>query len=561
MVDLDKIKCTRECHPGHDYCIFHIPLHKKREDPELAQQFASQFKELYDSGERNYTGFEFPDETDLSKETGFSFTNHEGLERENETACADFKLGIFGNQVSFAFITFGDRAIFWSSSFGDRAKFGATIFGDDAYFGDSTFGDNANFRNSIFRHRAIFGGSTFGQKVFFGGSTFGDNANFRDITFGHFSNFGGSCFGDSVNFWSSTFGDGADFGASTFGDDAYFGESSFGSGAYFGASTFGGFTRFDGAIFTNSVYFSEASGTEKFYQITGDAGEDNEKWQGHIYRTGPLYVRFRQTKFDGPAFFHRTNLAKTRFEMVTLDKVSFWQSQIDQTKFISCSWGSGPENNRFTTRKPVPLFRFRRQGLLFDELELRKNRLDESLTESEKLVDATPADIQVEALQLKKSLEDNKDPIAAGHFHFTAMEMKRLIAQDEGRRFRSWGLWIYKMLNGYGERPGRTAMWLGWLIAIFTVLFFWLNGLAPATMVEPDGTLKAGKETIPLAKQWGYAFSYTFQNVLPFKLGSSYLKTFGPRADWIYWLTGLETFIGSTLFTFFVLALRRRFKR
>lgn len=53
---------------------------------------------------------------------------------------------------------------------------------------------------------------------------------------------------------------------------------------------------------------------------------------------------------------------------------------------------------------------------------------------------------------------------------------------------------------------------------------------------------------------------YSLQHVLPFKLGAS-VKDVHAASTLMGWLTVIETIIGTTLFTFFALALRRRFKR
>jgi hypothetical protein len=162
--------------------------------------------------------------------------------------------------------------------------------------------------------------------------------------------------------------------------------------------------------------------------------------------------------------------------------------------------------------------------------------------------DLGPGDIEVLALQLKQSLEATRDPIAAGDFHFCAMEMKREQAREQGRTARAAVLWLYKMVSGYGERYGRTLMLLGWLVAFSTATYMLFCDFKPVGVKCVDG------------QQPGFwaQLLYACQNILPLKFDQLYIK---PCCQLGRWLSFIETFIGTTLFTFFALALRRRFKR
>ena len=234
-----------------------------------------------------------------------------------------------------------------------------------------------------------------------------------------------------------------------------------------------------------------------------------------------------------------------------LSNLSFLHSDISQTKFIACDWGSGYENKKFTERKPSTAgwFHFRRPRLLRDELDWRK-----AIQKAEpEAGDPTAGDIEVLALQLKQSLEATKDPIAAGDFHFAAMEMKRERAKEQGRKARARTLWAYKMLNGYGERYGRAFVWvvLTWLV--FAAAYACLGCPRPAGEGSIDALMSAEWwETL------GYSLYYSLENLLPFKFSSHFLK---PEGTATHFIAAIETLFGTTLFTFFVLALRRRFKR
>jgi hypothetical protein len=334
--------------------------------------------------------------------------------------------------------------------------------------------------------------------------------------------------------------------------------------------------------------------------LVGEAArpEPKQGYQLRLYEPGPPRLVFEATSFRGPAKFHGMDLSQTRFQQVYLGKVSFLHSQIHQTRFISCEWGQGPEYWRLVGRER-PWWRWRRPRLLYDELlwrlarmpKKRRDRLQKKLEKnlllavsaflarSRKLdrlsrlfhllrlryrlarADAEgwkslaakdspkirASDIEVLALQLKQSLEASKDPITAGDFHFAAMEMKRAQAWEKSRLLRFGGLWLYKTLSGYGERPGRAFFWLAVLAVGFTAGL----GLWPSLLEQGAQIPHPGVED---------AFFHALSHMLPFKLGSlsaAHQRLTGP----LRWLTLLDTVLGTSLFTMFVLALRRRFKR
>jgi hypothetical protein len=164
-------------------------------------------------------------------------------------------------------------------------------------------------------------------------------------------------------------------------------------------------------------------------------------------------------------------------------------------------------------------------------------------------------------LQLKQSLEATRDPITAGDFHFAVMEMKLEKAKAAKRFWRSVGLTLYKFINGYGERYARTLMWLALLVVIWTGLYSWNGEFVPSewTCREVVKAI-AGAKTIDLPPPntiWEYLL-FALQNILPFKFGH---PVFNPCSTWAKALTFAETFIGTSLFSLMLLAMRRRFKR
>ncbi|MBU0513772.1 MAG: pentapeptide repeat-containing protein [Proteobacteria bacterium] len=617
---------------GKDYCLFHLPLEDKPDQPDLAEEFRKLFGELIKEGqadrtdaERDFRGFRFPDAFQLKRHDFRPEYERAGRELQDEEKVKpiNFDLAVFGNNVSWDSCHFGDSAGFLEARFGDWADFFRAQFGDWADFFRAQFGDSAGFRQARFGDRAGFRQARFGDSADFNWARFGDSADFNWAQFN-----------DSADFFRAQFNDSARFTRAQFNDSARFTRAHFGDSARFTRAHFGDQTSFDQALFQGRVEFIRLSGREhtrleaaRFegqHILPGatDKIKSDGKIFGRLAGPAPPDLSFERAQFLGPALFHHDDLSRTRFHQVNLDHVSFLHSRIAQTRFVSCDWGREPENEWLPEFRPSlgnlfrrifawypcrwldylfypdqwrdilkwlsPLtlpFRFRRPRLMFDEKLWRARQTDgsieieheiswERLTDKEQdevtveydcdpplFVPRTkeyrvqdfgldpesflPSDIEVLALQMKESLERTKDPIPAGDFHFAAMEMKRHQAVEKRRRPLAIGLWVYKMLSGYGERPGRTLLWFSLTVLLAAGLYLTVNG------------------------SFGQALFWSIQHSLPFKFAATVALDFNslfsaaapPVPEFLHWLGLAETFVGTALFTFFVLALRRRFKR
>lgn len=368
----------------------------------------------------------------------------------------------------------------------------------------------------------------------------------------------------------------ANFKWAEFGDDVSFAGVSFYRGGNFDRAVFHGKADFSRATFDDKTGFQSTTfiGEVSFTQIKTKRKEtlDYAGLEGGPFEAGAPWLIFNKTVFVGPTMIRRNDLSNTRFQSVDLSNVSFIDSTINRTRFIDCQWGGGLESKKKYRRKDRGLWCFRQPRLMFDELLLRKYRSKDreryssngepvervSLERSLK-----PGDIEVLGLQLKQSLESMRDPITAGDFHFCSMEMKRLCALDDckndkkifwfrvARFLRASTLWLYKMVNGYGERYGRTLFWLLSLV-LFSSIYFIIND-----DFIPNGWSPEFPTFAPVIT-WPDYFLYSLQNILPLKIGQQFIHPAGPGARWASFL---ETFLGTTFFAFFILALRRRFKR
>ncbi len=533
-------ECPHAAEAGHEYCIFHISLEEKRKKPELKDRFKTEFRKLYERGDWDFTGFVFPDKMEPSKMAGYDFRRPH--EKEGREAWAGEKTG----PVIFREAKFGEGVDFDGAQFG-RADFHYTEFSGHADFTNVEFGGEADFISAKFRGKA----------------------NFINVQFKGFAGFDSVKFGEHAFFWDSEFWDHAAFRRAEF-------------------SAKGGFEE---TIFHKFLDFSPVKGRASAYAGRGGRIGKEPAWELELFQPGPPVLVFEKVQFKGPAKFHSVDLSRTRFQQVDLRNLSFLHSQISKTKFISCLWGDGPEKSNRWHRADKRWYRFRRPRLLFDELlwrkitQLRHHKKQAQEGEATKeqsdrgepidqvdamgggspYKDLQASDIEVLALQLKQSLEATKDPIPAGDFHFAAMEMKReqdlemwresKKAVKEGKqkgkawacRLRAGGFWWYKMLSGYGECYGRTLLWLSCLVLAAALAFaFW-----------------GGKTFAGYPGFWARlepALFFAVQHILPFKFGAPVWEIC-PGDAVMRWLTLAETITGTTLFTFFALALRRRFKR
>ncbi|MBU0515528.1 MAG: pentapeptide repeat-containing protein, partial [Proteobacteria bacterium] len=414
-----------QCGDKH-YCIFHLPLEEKRRDLTLAEEYAREFKVLFDKGERDFRGFVFPDKISFEG-WDFRLRPESGAmgnqEQEGGRPCVNFSKATFGNQVRFSGATFGHNAEFGGATFGDRVDFESASFGDSAGFSSTTFGDNVGFEGATFGDGGWFNDSTFGDYARFDRATFGDGvdfqfsqfgdrslfvlvsfgdrARFRAARFGIYTNFGGATFGDQTifhvaqfgnNLWFDevSFGEGTDFEWVTFGENTVFKRVKFGDDANFSGARFRGHCKFDETVWSGRVRFKHIIGVSLFGILSFavlDEGERKVKYSEtldpHNYQerfVAPELI-FNRTIFGGPALFTDCDLSRTVFQQVDLSLVSFLYSKVSKTEFYGCLWGVSFESPLASLLPFSGLLwpNWVRQNVLFDEIVFSAQRFKENV--------------------------------------------------------------------------------------------------------------------------------------------------------------------------------------
>jgi uncharacterized protein YjbI with pentapeptide repeats len=510
--------CPHKTEEGREdgLCIFHIPIEEKKEGTSTANRFKEAFEELINEGCLNFRGFVFPHKFNLMIYRAFQ---RDGSKDEDKDVI-DFSDTIFGTDIRFDGSEFLLKALFVNCvSLGNLSFFSVKfIKGIIAY--------NAKFMGFVdFTMSHIHDIAVFEKTKFYGGLLCT-----KTIFYCHVELFG-AVVSEGANFYETEF--------------------------------------------HNTVDFQGIKGIKKSLQpskLTTWLTQQEDIEKVLITEIAPP-LRFSDISITKKmVFLAGVDLSDSSFYDSNLEHFSFLYSNISKAIFVGCSWGQGFENKNITSRNYKNYIRFKRSNLLFDEIILRERKKgyhpEKGYMEGDRSRNVpdmwfhhkvTIGAIKNIALQLKQSLEETKDPITAGDFHFCAMEMEREQAKKEGKNGRKRILWLYKMVNGYGERYGRTLMWLGWLVSVFTVFYAWNGDFVPAdwTCREVSEAIDKGQAGPATNGFWEYLL-FAFQNILPFKFGQPILI---PCSLVAKALSFAETFIGSSLFALFLLALRRRFKR
>ena len=374
-----------------------------------------------------------------------------------------------------------------------------------------------------------------------------------------------------LNFISATFSGDANFSSANFSGDAYFSSATFEGYSYFGFTDERHFehekeTKFKGRVLFNNCQFkklarfiytqihsAEFEGASfkaaRFYDvkaISRKTDDDDEP-------TPPL-IEFRYVPFDEDqkVSIHSTD-------------INFWDFEGTDLRPIDFSNMTWMEHSRSFFGKKVA-----KRLAVFNEINPNLMRLDqpEPGSENEKWITenegSSREDLRkilpkVERMyrQLKLNFETKKNYVRGGEFYVSEMEMRRLKFDPW-----SWGRlphWVYRESSLYGESYGR-ALWVFFTMGvIFTFIFLILGyeikmGTNDSMFVgffpSKDHTAKDFLENLT----WG--LQHTFRSMT--LLGR-------PDLNFIEgWKSGIAivlSVIGATQLGFFLVALRRRFRR
>ncbi len=528
--------CGRDVYDNEGRCICH-----SRDACKAPQAFNAAIEEVFASQRFDFCGFVFPEDADFM---GREFTSDTSFAGAIFQGAAVFYRAQFQGEADFGNARFRGTANFYNAQFQGEANFRLATFEGEAQFRDATFQSIARFVSATFEGRAHFG-ATFEGEADFRGAAFKEPADFSLVTFQGKVNFWeakfeckaeflGAKFQREAFFYTAMFRGTSDFAAATFCDTTNFGRATFAGAAMFGPTTSGPEAEVRPAAFKRALDFGFATfdGTALFVGFGGDwlfACESDTDFR---------HVTFRQPQ-------------QVRFEHVCLRRARFLGTDLRRVDFTDVDWASrpfwGPMWQRIVARHGRPSRAIHwtcRKWPLWAKPRGRFAVWDELAPETSEYVL-----IGKLYRELKYNLEEQRDPITAGDFHFGEMHVRRLSRPLRNRFWRFWKrnwsfLALYRWISGYGEDYVLALLW----IAVVVVLFAFVFAFAPSFALEPS---KPG-----FVHQFARGLLHSVMCLL---LRSS--RPFHPMHLAGQWLSVIEGIIGAPLIAMFVLALNRRFKR
>lgn len=344
----------------------------------------------------------------------------------------------------------------------------------------------------------------FSEAIFYGDTRF-------NTTFYKDADFKGAIFRTYTSFSLSTFKESADFWSATFEKDAYFVSAIFQKDVSFESSIFKGLTQFFGATFKGNVKFN--------YATFEDTLILNEEENNKIFTKKE--VDFRYVKFLRPEM--------VRFKKVDLGKFRFLGTDLRKIEFVDVDWDMKTGRSRvYDAIEPDPVTKKFDYPLI---AQLYK--------------------------RLRVNYEENLNYSQAGDFHIGEMEMYRKGKRDPIDRGI---ILIYKLLSNYGESYRRPLFWIALLLLLFPFLYM-LVGIAPKVEGSQiqyylDFSLKGLHPTFEMIKDYWSSFIYSFSvSSLIRERPYHTINNLG------HFFTIVESILSPVLIAFFLLALRRKFKR
>lgn len=504
--------CGRQLY-GAGACIFHACNEDKNSDlfqEKLNEMLQDPSSEIYD-----FTKFIFPARVVFP---------------EVFAKPAYFSEAVFRGSALFGNRTFRDYADFREVVFEGDADFMNAKFECGARFWRGTFAQDANFRNirvegqSVFDEVVFRGGTCFNganlKEVEFGNSDFQQAADFRDMAFGGDANFHGAKFKGWVSFLSAAFYAGAYFSATIFEKKTIFLDS-----------TFCGRANFWRAVFGDEAWF----GSSAFQYVL----EEDSMLVSHRMSLALEVESLNNTSFQKDVDFTAVTFSKPSkvyFQKIDLSRFRFLQTDLREVHFSDEQWGKA-----------------RGRISVYDEIG--------GVPHSDKLDYPLIAQIYK---RLRANYETNLRYSEAGDFYIGEMEMTR---RAERSVFKKLPLLFYKVISNYGESYYRPLCWIAVILLLFPLLFMFA-GIQPATsdpgtssgqVIIYELDFSSLESVAPTWDEFGdyYTCFLYSMSVFSFIRDKKYTTTNnGGHTIFV-----AESILGPITLAFFLLALRRRFKR
>lgn len=542
----DGNPCGRELFDD-ECCIFHSE--KEDKNPKLFQEsFDAIFKAVppkcYD-----FTNFVFPKDVLFPKE----FPRKVIFLKSAFNGKVRFDEARFGGGADFGGVTFCTNADFWRTTFQGEVSFLSTRFLGEVSFDDATFKGEVEFIDSVFSEKAYFRGAGFGGITHFGAATFQSDADFQEASFGAEVHFLYAKFRGNATFVRANFKERVELVAATLGGLAWFTDTTFEGDADFTRIVCNGQARFWRAVFHKNADFSGAKFREtiEFW---------SSKFKGAVYLSDAMFeedanfgracfedilvinteqkdkkgfrraVDFRWVKFANPEEIH--------FQKVDLSTFRFLETDVRRVHFTDVDWYKEKNKGR---------------NKVFDEVspDPKTKKFDYAL-------------IAQLYRRMRANYEENLRYSEAGDFYIGEMEMTR---KAERNIFKKLPLLFYKAISNYGESYYRPLCWIAAILLIFALIFMFA-GIEPVSLDRDNQTADIINYRLDFSSF--ESFLPSIQKIKDYRTSALYTasifflvrdKKYTTMTSWGRFLFVLESILSPVTLAFFLLALRRRFKR
>jgi uncharacterized protein YjbI with pentapeptide repeats len=523
--------CGREQYDG-DKCICHSPDPEK--DTDLFQHEVD--GQLERSDFHDFTGFVFPEESSFGRQT-------------------------FRRDVYFLDAQFLGEADFHKAEFSGKADFSGVRFNEGGHFQMAQFSANANFFSARFSDRAGFWRVRFAGEAAFMAAQFSGEAKFNEAQFSAKANFVNAQFHGAANFVEVHFSGQADFriapfhGKASFKGSRFFGEVDFYRSQFLRVASFefvelNDRAQFRYCKFCGDVSFSNTILTEKARMEFDNAFMDGAAFQGVAgFASITMYegavLQFRKISIETCRFLE-TDLRKVHFNDVT------WTNRDHRDTHL------GRFDNQ-VVRRLLSLF-VRRRQCVFDELApdttwIRWN------AEEKKTIDK-PASYQYPLIaqlyrHLQSNFMDSNRYSEAGDFYIGEQEMMR---KQKGPRRQFFCVnMLYKLVSNYGQSFGQPLALLAAVLLLFPAILL-LSGINAVPGQTQNINYDIGWGPCDFAQLMSDYGTVAAKNISFLRYNRSELTDL-LTSPWQGALAGFELVLVIVLIAFFLLALRRQFKR
>lgn len=460
----EEKRCQYERPLGEESCIH--PYFITWKDPETGE-------------DKDYCIFHAPMEAkkDNIDEFWEMFETHfEKTIKEFQSTAEEEDRRAFLDCCGFVFPATNDRLI--GREFPYNVYLAYAIFEGEVSFGNADFLGAVNLYNAVFKDKVSFNFTKFYSTLVL------DDATFKKVTFFH-TLFDGYVFMDNiefedeVNFQINTFKDIVTFSNTSFNKPVEFRQVEFESETMFNSSKFYDKTEFSNVNFKNdtNLHFAEFHKSSKFSDVSfsGEADfayskvfkklefEGTEFAKKTNFRNLRTFFRDIEGKTYGPGhvlirnvYFHRPDRVLIGGPETALKRWSFAGSRVDKVVFVKETWPlKKPFIYRFVKWLP-PSLKPRGRKAVLDEMIAKKGEI--TWQEAEEVY-----------RNLRLNYENRLAYETAGDFHYGQMECRR---RDKKNR-RWWDRWLtllYRIFFSYGESISKPLIWLGLIIVTLVIL-------------------------------------------------------------------------------------------